>query len=147
MTLGSKQTTTELNESYNQQGSVSEGISKSTTILSSATLNWRLFDGFSMFAERDKQVELLRKGEYAFRSVVENLVMDVSAQYYKIISLQDQVKLLDELLGISDIRYNQALTRYRIGKDSGLEYKQAKINLNSDSSQLLLQGKISKRLY
>jgi len=148
VTLGSKQTTTELNErAYNQQGSVSEGISKSTTILSSATLNWRLFDGFSMFAERDKQVELLRKGEYAFRSVVENLVMDVSAQYFKIISLQNRVKLLDELLGISDTRYNQALTRYRIGKDSGLEYKQAKINLNSDSSQLLLQRENLKNAY
>ncbi|MEA5006518.1 MAG: TolC family protein [Rikenellaceae bacterium] len=148
LTLGSKQTTTELNErSYNQQGAISGEISKTTTILSSATLNWRLFDGFSMFAERDKQVELLRKGEYAFRSVVENLVMNVSVQYYKIISLQNQVKLLDELLGISDIRYNQALTRYRIGKDSGLEYKQAKINLNSDSSQLLLQRETLKNAY
>ncbi len=148
VTLGSKQSTSELHErSYNAQGEVGKDISKTTTILSSANLNWRLFDGFYMFAEREKQRELLQQGEFSFRSVVENLVMDISSQYYKIISLQNQVKLLDELVGISNTRYSQALTRYKIGKDSGLEYMQAKINLNSDSSQLLLQRQNLKNAY
>jgi len=148
MTLGAKQTTTSLNErSYISEGTIVEGISKTTSVLNSATISWRLFDGFSMFATREKQEELLRQGQYGFRAVVENLVMDISAQYYKIISLQNQVQLLNELVGISDIRYNQSLTRYTIGKDSGLEYKQAKINLNSDSSQLLLQRENLKNAY
>jgi outer membrane protein TolC len=82
-----------------------------------------------------------------FKYVVENLVMQISSQYYLIISLQNQVNLLNELVSISQIRYNQALTRYNIGSDSGLEYKQAKIYLNSDSSSLLLQKENLKNAY
>lgn len=124
---------------YNSDGSTDELSVKSTSVINSANLSWRLFDGMSMFATREKQFELLAMGEYNFKSVVENLVMRISAQYFQIISLQNQVDLLTELVAISQIRYNQALTRYNIGSDSGLEYKQAKIYLNSDSSRLMLQ--------
>jgi outer membrane protein TolC len=117
------------------------------SIINSANLSWRLFDGLSMFAVRDKQKELKIQEEYYFRSVVENLVMKISTQFYLIISLQNQVNLLDQLVGISQIRYNQSLTKYRIGRDSGLEYKQAKIYLNSDSTRLLLQNEKVKNAY
>lgn len=100
-----------------------------------------------MFATREKQQELLSQGEYNFRSVIENLVMRISAQYYQIISLQNQVSLLTELVAISQVRYTQALTRYNIGSDSGLEYKQAKIYLNSDSSRLMLQKENLRNAY
>jgi outer membrane protein TolC len=50
-------------------------------------------------------------------------------------------------VGISQIRYNQALTRYNIGSDSGLEFKQSKIYLNSDSSKLMLQQENLKNAY
>ncbi len=122
-------------------------VVKNASVISSANLSWRLFDGFSMFATRDKQQELLAQGEYNFKSIVENLVMKISAQYYQIISLQNQVNLLTELVAISQVRYNQALTRYDIGSDSGLEYKQAKIYLNSDSSRLMLQKENLRNAY
>lgn len=122
-------------------------VVKNASVINSANLSWRLFDGFSMFATRDKQQELLAQGEYNFKSIVENLVMKISAQYYQIISLQNQVNLLTELVAISQVRYNQALTRYDIGSDSGLEYKQAKIYLNSDSSRLMLQKENLRNAY
>lgn len=121
--------------------------SNSRSVVNGATLSWTLFDGLSMFATKEIQNELLAQGEYNFRSVAENLVMKISSQYYLIISLQNQVSLLSELVGISQIRYNQALTKYRIGSNSGLEYKQAKIYLNSDSSSLLLQQENVKNAY
>ncbi len=100
-----------------------------------------------MFATRAKQMELLSQGEFQFRASVESLVQNISQQYYYIISLQNQVQLLEEVVAVSRERYNQALTRYKIGKDSGLESKQAKIYLNSDSSRLLLQQQSVKNAY
>ncbi len=132
---------------YQSDGSKGNSVVKSQSALTGASLNWRLFDGFNMFATREKQEELLVQGEYNFRSVIENLVMKISSQYYSIISIKNQVDLLTELVDISQIRYNQALTRYNIGSDSGLEYKQAKIYLNSDSSKLMLQKENLKNAY
>lgn len=132
---------------YTTTGDIDKSTNRGTSAINGVNLGWRLFDGFSMFATHEKQIELLSQGEYNFRSVVENLVMAVSSKYYRIISLQNQVDLLTELVAISETRYNQALTRYNIGSDSGLEYKQAKIYLNSDSSSLMLQKENLKNAY
>lgn len=125
--------------SYNAEG---ESISSNSSLMNysaGATLSWTLFDGMEMFATRALQEQLLANGELAFRGTVENLIKDICSQYYYIISMQHQESLLEQLLETSRIRYNQALLRYNIGKDSGLEFKQAKIDLNSDSSRLLIQ--------
>ena len=148
LSVSSRQSDSRLNQkNYQSDGTAQNSVVKSTSFVNGASLNWRLFDGFAMFATREKQEELLAQGEYNFRSVVENLIMNISSQYYSIISLQNQVNLLTELVSISQIRYNQALTRYNIGSDSGLEYKQAKIYLNSDSSKLMLQKENLKNAY
>lgn len=148
VSLSSRQSAnrTEL-RNYNEDGDVEKSNSSSSSLINGASLNWRLFDGLAMFATREKQSELLSQGEYNFRSVAENLVMQISAQYYSIISLQNKVNLLNELVSISQERYDQALTRYNIGSGSGLEHKQAKIYLNSDSSSLLQQKENLKNAY
>lgn len=148
VTVSSRQSanSTEL-RNYNQDGEIEKSTSASGSVVNGANLNWRLFDGLAMFATREKQQELLSQGEFSFRSVAENLVMQISAQYYSIISLQNKVNLLYELVSISQERYNQALTRYNIGSGSGLEHKQAKIYLNSDSSSLLQQKENLKNAY
>lgn len=148
VSLTSRQSTSSSDQrNYSSEGVRENSVVKSASVINSANVSWRLFDGLAMFATREKQEELLSQGEFNFRSVVENLVMRISAQYYQIISLQNQVNLLTELVSISQIRYNQALTRYNIGSDSGLEYKQAKIYLNSDSSRLMLQKENLKNAY
>lgn len=133
--------------SYTTQGNIDKSSNRGTSAINGLNVGWTLFDGFYMFASREKQEELLAQGEYNFRSIVENLVVNVSSIYFRIISLQNQVELLTELVAISKTRYNQALVRYNIGSDSGLEYKQAKIYLNSDSSSLMLQKENLKNAY
>lgn len=103
------------------------------------SLNWRLFDGMSMFATYDIKKELLREGELNLRNNMEALVADVSQQYYNIITQQNRLEAVKKYLEISMIRFNQAKEKYMIGSISGLEMKQAKIDLNADSSSLALQ--------
>lgn len=148
ITLGSRQSANSMQQrNFGEDGIKENSNSTGASVINSANLTWRLFDGFNMFTSKDKQQELLSLEQLNFRLVVENLVMKISTQYYLIISLQNQVKLLTELVGISEIRHNQSLTKYRIGSSSGLEYKQAKIYLNSDSSRLLLQSENVKNAY
>lgn len=131
----------------NEAGDRVKSTASGNSVINGANLNWRLFDGLSMFATRDKQEELLRQGEYNFRAVSENLVMKISSQYFNIISLQNRFKLLNEVASISKERYEQALIKYNIGSGSGLEQMQAKIYLNSDSSSLLQATENIKNAY
>jgi len=146
--ITSAQTGSNLSTStYQADGDLLGGRSRSNAWRNSLNVNWTLFDGLAMFATSEKQRVLLEQGRYQYMAVAENLVKAISEQYYYIITLHNQVNLLQELVSISQERYQQALTRYRIGADSGLEYKQAGIYLNSDSSSLLLQRELLKNAY
>lgn len=132
---------------YNAAGEKNRSNSNLMNYSAGASIDWTLFDGLKMFATRSQQEHLLADGELAFRGQVENLTQTICSQYYLIISLQNQESLLEQLVETSRMRYNQALLRYNIGKDSGLEFKQAKIDLNSDSSSLLIQRENLQNAY
>lgn len=132
---------------YNAAGEKNRSNSNLMNYSAGASVDWTLFDGLKMFATRSQQEHLLADGELAFRGQVENLTQSICSQYYLIISLQNQESLLEQLVETSRMRYNQALLRYNIGKDSGLEFKQAKIDLNSDSSSLLIQRENLQNAY
>jgi len=127
------------NKDYDNSGAIIEGDSKGDNYGLNANLSWTIFDGLKMFATKEMQQVLLSQGELTFKSNIQNLVADVIHQYYLIVRMQYQEKLLQEYVSISKIRHEQALIRYMIGRDSGLEYKQAKIYLNNDSTSLLVQ--------
>lgn len=111
------------------------------------SLSWRIFDGMSMFATYQTQKELLREGELNLKNSMETLIADVSQQYYNIITQENRLEAVRKYLEISMIRYNQAKEKYLIGSISGLEMKQAKIDLNADSSRLVLQQEIINNAY
>ena len=104
-----------------------------------ASLSWRLFDGMGMFATRDRQKELLSQGELNLRNSIEGLVADIADQYYYLVTESERLGVHRRYLEISTLRYNQAQEKYNIGSISGLEMKQAKIDLNADSSAYVMQ--------
>lgn len=66
-------------------------------------VNWRIFDGFKMFATKKKLEELERSGEYAFRKNLNETVFNVISSYYNIVTLEEQKK--------SDSRTNSFIHR------------------------------------
>jgi len=140
------QTVSHSNQEY-FDGSKASVDSKTDDYRIGPTFSWRLFDGFAMFSSYAKQKELLQTGELNFRSEVETMVMNLSNQYYQIITLQNQVDLVKQLVDISRLRYEQALLKYNIGTISGLECQQARTYFNADSSSLIVQKQNLKNAY
>jgi outer membrane protein TolC len=103
------------------------------------TLNWRLFDGLGMFTTYSRQQELLAMSSQRVKINVENLVMRVCAEYYNIIVQQKRMESALTSLALSKSRYENAEEKYLLGVISGLELQQARIDLNADSSAVLLQ--------
>lgn len=110
-------------------------------------LNWRLFDGLEMFTTREKQKELLAMGELAVQQAVENLIVNVSAAYYNVLVQHHKLQAALHSLEVSNERYEEAQARHEIGNRSGLEARQAKIDLNTDSSAYMKQREALKSAY
>ena len=105
-------------------------------------LNWTVFDGFKMFAKHEqlKQIEQLGNTELQF--TILNKVGDVMETYYQIVQQQEQLKVLDTTLVISQLRLNLAKNRYTIGKASKLEVLNAEVDWNTDNTNLLRQKEL-----
>jgi len=113
----------------------------------SLNLNWRIFDGLSMFFSNSKNKALLDISSLNTVLEIEQLIANVSAAYYNV---WIQSKLLDATENIVDIsmqRFHIANSKYQIGAISGLEYRQSKIDLNADSSLLMLQQQALTNAY
>jgi outer membrane protein len=122
---------------------------KTTTNLYTAgvTLNWRLFDGLGMFTEYSRQQELLSMSSQRVKISVETLVMRVCSEYYNIIVQQNKMESALTSLALSRSRYENAEEKYLLGVISGLDLQQARIDLNADSSSVLLQQETVKSAY
>ncbi len=111
------------------------------------SLNWKLFDGFGMFAGYSRSQELLSMSTQKVKIEVENLVMRVCSEYYNIIVQQKRLESSLISLALSKSRYQNAEEKYLLGVISGLDLQQAKIDLNADSSYVLSQSETVKSSY
>ncbi len=124
-------------------GSVRElNNAKNLNLSYGVALNWTVFDGFKMFAKHEqlKQIEQLGTTELQFTILTK--VSDVMQTYYQIVEQQQQLKVLDSTLVISQLRLNLAKNRYTIGKASKLEVLNAEVDLNTDATNLLRQKEL-----
>jgi len=133
----------------NNTESSSSGEDKNRTNLYTAgiSLNWRIFDGLGMFTTYSLQKELLAMSSQRVKINAENLVMRVCSEYYNIIVQQNRMESTLTSLALSKSRYENAEEKYLLGVISGLDLQQARIDLNADSSAVLLQQETVKSAY
>ncbi len=108
------------------------------------SLNWRIFDGFAMFANYERLQQLQKTGELNFRMAVENTIASVMSTYYDLVRQRQQLKSLQTALEISQLRLSNSSNRFKIGKASKLEVLAAKVDLNTDTTNLLRQFDVYK---
>ena len=112
---------------------------KTTNLNYGASLNWRIFDGLQMFTNYDRLKELEKLGELNAKLTVQTAIADVIEAYYNLVTQQKQLIATQTALEVSLIRIKNANSLYKIGKGSKLELLAAKVDLNTDTTQLLRQ--------
>ncbi len=120
---------TEKNVNNAHGNSLSAGVS----------LDWTLFDGFSMFANRSTLEKFEQMGETQARMTVENTITDVILSYYGIVQQKKMVQVLRDAAALSFERKKVAQAKVSLGSGSQLMLLQSSVDLNSDSTQLILQ--------
>ncbi|MFW5706503.1 MAG: TolC family protein [Bacteroidota bacterium] len=96
-------------------------------------LDWTIFDGFSMFAQRQKLIALQQLGEVDTRYFVEQTVSDLAVFYYQLVKEQQVLESLQKSLQISAFRLRLEEQTRSIGTGNALFYHQALIDYNADS--------------
>ncbi len=109
------------------------------TIDAGVNLNWTIFQGFNVQTSYRKLKELEAQGELNTRLAVESLVADLAAEYYNYLQQIIRLKNFKYAVDLSKERLRIVEQRYRIGNFSGLDYQQAKVDFNSDSSSYMKQ--------
>lgn len=110
---------------------------RSTNLGAAVGVEWTVFDGFKMFAERDKlQTEALRSKTNT-KYYVEQTVQDLALVYYQLMQGREMLEELRMVYKISQERFKLEQRRSKVGSGSALELYRAEINLNADSMQLV----------
>jgi outer membrane protein TolC len=110
-------------------------------------VEWTIFDGFRMFARHNQLKELQNLGATELKLSVLSRVSAVYQTYFTLATQQQQLKMIDSIIAVSEFRLKTAKNRYTIGKASKLEVLNAEVDLNADQStkiQLVEQYGVSK---
>lgn len=118
----------------------------SNNITANVNLNWTIFDGFKMFATRDKLQEIVTLGELAIKNQVVNSVSDVIKTYYGIVRQKQQLKAIEEQMQLNETRVVQAEKKLSVGLGAKPELLQAKVDLNAQKAARLQQLTLIEQL-
>ena len=132
------------NENHQKQ-KLSDGSTKqqnnvrSNNITASIALNWTVFDGFKMFATRDKLAEFVKLGELNIRNQLVNTIAAIITNYYNIVRQKQQLKAIEEQMSINEDRVKLAEKKFSVGLGAKPELLQARVDLNAQRASRLNQ--------
>jgi len=116
----------------------------SSLITAGVALDWTIFDGLNMFITWDKLKNLEEASELSAKITVENTTAKIIGSYYDIIREEKVQQIMSEQVMISKFRLDLAKMRFETGTGSEMEYLKARVELNSDVSDLSNQQTISQ---
>ena len=130
-----------VNSDNNRQGNV-----VTNNVSASVNLNWTLFDGFRMFATREKAEEYIELGRLVIRERVVNTIAEVVRTYYGIVREKQQLRAIEEQMSISQTRVDLAQRKLDIGMGTKPEVLQSQVDLNAQKAAALQQETLIAQL-
>jgi len=119
---------------------------KTNNISGSIQLSWLLFDGARMFATRERLAQIEAQGELNVKDQMINTIAQVVTNYYNIVRQKQQLNAIREQMGVSEERVRLADRRLQVGTGAKPELLQAKVDLNSQRTAVLVQEAIILQL-
>lgn len=112
---------------------------KSSNVSYGTDLNWTIFDGFRMFARYEQLKEFEKLGDAELKQTILTTLGDVISTYFELVNQQQQLRAYDSAIIISRLRVQTAQNRFTIGKAARLEVLNARVDLNTDTTNFVQQ--------
>ncbi len=119
---------------------------RSNNYTAQLALNWTLFDGFKMFATRDKVAEFVKLGELGIKNQIVNTVAIVINTYYNIVQEKQQLKAIEDQMSINAERLKLARYKLDIGVGAKPDVLQSQLDLNEQKAIQLQQQTVIAKL-
>ena len=103
------------------------------------SLSWTLFDGFRMFADKNRYDELARSGEAQSRDSIERTVVSIMANFFNLVQQEQLLDVVSDTLAVSKKRLEREEVRRDLGGASSTDLLNARVNYNKDKATLLDQ--------
>lgn len=110
-----------------------KGIQSDNTSAAIA-LNWTIFGGLRVYAQREKAIALQQMGDLTLRNQVMNTIAQVINSYYAIVQQKQQLKAIEEQIAINVERVKLATTKLEIGTGTKPDLLQSKVDLNAQKA-------------
>lgn len=121
-------------------GSFREGNNAGNSNLNFSILaNWTAFDGFAVYAQKDRLEYLEKSGKLNLQFYIEQTVADLVVAYYQMMYEKQVLENYRRAMQISLFRLQIEEKRKAIGSSTLLQYGQAHADYNSDSIAFLGQ--------
>lgn len=119
---------------------------RSTALGAYVLVNWTVFDGFTMFATKDKLEELNQLGELELRFQMEQVALALAQLYFQIVQEQQLLSVYLESIEVSRERFELERRSFELGSSSELQKLNAEVDLNADSALILSQNMLIDNL-
>jgi outer membrane protein TolC len=105
-------------------------------------LNWTIFDGLNIQTNYSRLKEFQKMGQLQTQLRIENFIAELCTEYYNYVQQNIRLNNLKSTLALSKERLRIVESQYAIGSMSRLNYQQAKVDFNADSSKLVKQQEV-----
>ncbi|MDD2824338.1 MAG: TolC family protein [Bacteroidales bacterium] len=133
------------NRYHYPDGEVTSASSLNNNVQAGVDLNWTVFNGFSIRATYEKLQEMKIRGALDMRLTLEDFVASVASEYYHLIRQRVRLSNLRQTVSLSRERLRIVQESFHIGASSGLDYQQAQVDYNADTSDYLTQVELVRR--
>jgi len=129
----------------NQEATFQDGQTRvidgaeTTRYNASINMNVTLFDGMGRLYNYKRLKEQYELSSLGVRQTIEQTVLQLFSAYYEVARLEEGVRILDQTFENSKRRVERAVKRFEFGSSTRLELLNAKVDLNTDSINLIQQ--------
>ena len=119
-------------------GSVREGNNARTSNMSLSLLaNWTVFQGFSVYARKDRFAYLKEQGQLNSTFYIEQTVADIATAYAQLVFEIRMQRAFEQTMAISRYRLRLEEKRREVGAGTMMQYNQALADYRTDSIAVL----------
>lgn len=112
---------------------------KSSSISGNANINWTLFNGFAIRANKERLDKLEKISSNSASLTIENTIQAIILQYHNCILQKQKLNLLQKVVSLARERLNYQNKKYDLGLITKIDLLQIESSLLSDSTNILLQ--------
>ena len=128
-----------LSDQRNNPASFLPYMIQSNDISGNLALNWTIFNGFGIKANKNKLEQLQFQSENTATLAIENTIHGIILAYYQAKMQFEQYSLLKNILQLTKEKYQQQLLRSELGVGVKFDLLQYEGNLYTDSANSVLQ--------